>query len=85
MSTQRQRRRFEIYPIFSHWELREEPNIRQLWRWRLLAANNRVMADSGHAFQSICQTRKSIKHIRSMMHLAGVIVFDSKGKVTYEA
>lgn len=85
MSTQRQRRRFEIYPVFSHWELIEEPNIGQLWRWRLLAANNRVMADSGHDFDSVRSARKSIKHIRSMMHLAGVIVFDSKGKVTYEA
>jgi uncharacterized protein YegP (UPF0339 family) len=81
VSTARQRKRFEIYPIFTHHQLTRFPDVKQRWQWRLLAANNHVMADSGNNFESVRAARKSIKRIRSMMHLAGVIVFDSKGKV----
>jgi uncharacterized protein YegP (UPF0339 family) len=85
MSSARQRRRFEIYPVFAHWELIENPNHKQRWRWRLLAANNRVIADSGYNYESVLATRKAIKRMRQMVNLAGVIIFNVKGKVTYNA
>jgi uncharacterized protein YegP (UPF0339 family) len=85
MTFARRRRRIEIYPIFSYWELVENPSARQRWRWRLLAANNRVMADGANSYPSVAKARRAIKQIRTTFHMAGVIVFDSKGKVTYEA
>lgn len=83
MSYARQRKRFEIYPIFAHWVLVENPMIRQLWRWRLLAANNRTMAESGHDYESVDAARKAVKRTRRMMSLAGVIIINAKGKVDY--
>jgi uncharacterized protein YegP (UPF0339 family) len=69
--------------MFTHHELTRFDNVKQRWQWRLLAANNHTLADSGRNYPSIAAARKSIKRVRSMVHLAGVIVFDAKGKVIH--
>lgn len=83
MSYTRQRRRYEIYPELSHHILQRNPAAKQRWRWRLLAGNNRVIADSGYSYESILATRKAVKRVRSTSAMAGVIVIDEKGKVRY--
>lgn len=85
MSYARQRRRFEVYPVFANWMMKENPHLKQLWRWRLLAANNHTMAESSREFPSIRQARLAVKSVRRMMSLAGVIVINAKNRVEYEA
>lgn len=85
MSIARQRRRFEIYPELTHHMMKQNPGRKNRWRWRLLAANNRVVADSGYSYESILATRKAVKRVRSMVSFAGVIVINAKGRVEYEA
>lgn len=46
------RPRFEIYP-----ERNSEPTR---YRWRLLAANNRVIADGGEAYSSVKSCRRGL-------------------------
>lgn len=79
MSSIRQRRRFEIYPEFSQTLVHR--GTKQRYRWRLKAANNRIVADGGEAYDSIRNCRLAIKRVRKMMSLAGVIVLDPKGKI----
>jgi uncharacterized protein YegP (UPF0339 family) len=67
--------------VFNHWQLIRFPEAKQRWRWRLLAANNRTLLEGGHPYDSINAARKAVKRIRTTFCMAGVIVFDSKGKV----
>ena len=76
MATQRQRRRFEIYPEFSGFGVYA---YKQRYRWRLVASNNRVIADSGYSYESVSATRKAIKRVRQTTSQAGVIVLNTKG------
>jgi uncharacterized protein YegP (UPF0339 family) len=80
VSTARQRRHFEIYP------LEHDPRFqRPSFRWRLKAGNGVVIIGCHKSFKSVAMARKDIKLIRRNIALAGVIMLDSKGKVSYEA
>lgn len=36
-----------------------------LWRWRLLAANNRILADSGEGYSRQRDARRAIRVVRA--------------------
>jgi uncharacterized protein YegP (UPF0339 family) len=52
------------------------------WRWRLITANNRIVAESGEAYTRMRDAQRAARRVSSLSHCAVVEVSDGKGGVT---
>jgi uncharacterized protein YegP (UPF0339 family) len=48
------------------------------WRWRLMAANNRIVADSGEGYKTKAGALKAALRLTTLMHLAMKDLIDAR-------
>lgn len=60
--------KFQIYP-----EHQPEPNPERnkppQWRWRLVATNGNIIADSGEAYDSPSNTRRAVRKLEDSLQI----------------
>ena len=50
----------------------------KLWRWRLVAANGKIMADSGEGYASKGNCKKAIIRIKDIIYDAKYSIWDEE-------